>query len=462
MPRRTRLVALAFAALAAAACGKEAPPSEPDVAAARLNLVLVVVDTLRADHLEIYGATRQTSPELLRLAARGTLFEQARSQASCTFPSANSLLTSQPPIRFLGQADGRMGIPPEIKSVAEILSSHGYQAAAISASPIVRKSPTRFNAHGGFERGFGTFNEVCLWQAASCLNREAEVLLPTLTEPFFLYLHFMDPHGPYRPPPEHARRFARAIQAPGWVREGDPNPIAKAISETGAPPAGSGPWIEHLSDLYDDEILYFDAQLPRLLELLARRGVLDRTLLLLVADHGESFLEHGAIKHCQAPFDPQVKTPFLAILPGGAAGRRIPWPVENLDAVPTLLDAAGLRPETFGLAGRSLLLWLGAGETPAPTEPRFAVSSQGPWRSLTDGRFKLLLDLSTRRLALFDLDADPGELQDLSASRPEELRRLRQALFEHLTRTEGSAQPDRSLALSEEVERQLKAVGYLQ
>lgn len=457
MARRPSLAALWVSACLASACQGPSGGAPP---APRLNLVLVLVDTLRADHLSTYGYLRPTSPNLDRLAARGTLFEQARSQASCTFPSANSLLTSQPPIRFLGQPDEGMGIPAEIPSVAEILSSHGYLTAAISASPIVRKSPTRFNAHGGFERGFGTFNEQCLWQAASCLNREAAALLPSLTEPFFLYLHYMDPHGPYRPPPEYQRRFARPIAAPEWVLAGDPNPIAQAIYSEGKPGNVDAAAVAHLRDLYDDEIASFDSELPRLLELIAGRGVAERTLLLLVADHGESFLEHGDIKHCHAPFDPQVKTPFVALLPGGAAGQRIPWAVENLDAVPTLLAAAGLDPAGFGLAGRSLLPWISSAASPPPAQS-YAASAQGPWRSLTDGRFKLHLDLGSRSTTLFDLASDPAELVEVSASRPEELRRLRQALLEHLRRFEGSADPKGSLALGEEAERRLKAVGYL-
>src|SRR5687767_7381233 len=146
-PRLARILACA-----ALLCGCAAP--EPE----RLNVLVVMLDTLRADHVGAYGYPRPTTPNLDALAARSHLFESARAQSSCTFPSVNSLLTSRYPADFLAQPGGSFGIPEGIPSLAEMLAERGWQTAAVSASPIVRATPGHHNPHGGFGRGFATFD----------------------------------------------------------------------------------------------------------------------------------------------------------------------------------------------------------------------------------------------------------------------------------------------------------------
>lgn len=423
-------------------------------------MVLVVVDTLRADHLSGYGYTRSTSPHLDAWATRGTLFTQARSQASCTFPAVNSLLTSRDPLLFLGQSDGRMGIPDSVTTLPEALAQAGYQTVAISASPVVRASPTRFNPHGGFERGFGTFDESCLWQSADCLNSRVEALLPELVEPFFLYLHYMEPHGPYRPPSHHPRRFAQPIEAPEFILEGDPNPIADALYKGGKPSPATARQLQHLIDLYDDEIAYLDSQLPALWALVNQKVGTNEVVWVVAADHGEGFLEHGDIKHCRAPYDEQVKTPLVIRLPGKGEGLRVSAAVSNLDVMPTILELVG-EPRSPLLEGRSLLPWLDGSRSAEP-QSGWSFSSQGAARSVTDGRYKLHFDLERRTAKLYHLEVDPLETVDVSADETERLRFLTRKLYEHLVAVEGSASGERSLALGEEAEKRLKALGYLQ
>ncbi len=465
MRRFARSLSWWLAGAAWMGCGGEPPSPSPASPAPKPNLVLVVVDTLRADHLSAYGYARETSPNFDALARQAVLFEQARAQASCTFPSVNSLLTSRDPLVFLGQEGGRLGIPETVPSLAEVLRDAGYTTAAVSASPVVRKSPTRFNPAGGFDRGFEIFDEQCLWQSADCVNGRLEALLPGLGPPYFLYLHFMEPHGPYRPPERHPRRWALPIEAPDFVLAGDPNPIADALYKHGQPSPVSADQLQHLVDLYDEEIAYFDSELPRLLAALESSRSAGGTVLVLASDHGEAFLEHGDVKHCHAPFDTQVRTPLLIRTPHGAAGRRVQGAVSNLDLAPTLLDLAGLDARASGgwaPAGESLRPWLGSQAPPGEDAPRLAFSSQGEWRSVTDGRSKLLYDMARRTFALFDLAADPGELEDLSARHPAELERLQRALYERLVRIEGSAASEKSLLLGKEAEDRLRALGYLQ
>ncbi|HET9765353.1 MAG TPA: sulfatase, partial [Thermoanaerobaculia bacterium] len=320
----------------------------------RWNVIVVVVDTLRADHLGAYGYKRPTSPNFDALAAESYLFTGARAQASCTFPSVNSLLTSRYPARFLGQPNGALGIPAGMPSIAEVLAARGWSTGAVSASPVVRRSPTRFNPGAGFDRGFERFDEECLWRGAACVTNRGLATAARLREPFLLYLHYLDPHGPYDPPQPFRKQFriGRALQP--WVLRGDPTPLARALE--GGPRLDWGPReIRFLQGLYDGEIAFFDSQLGRLVEQLRQRRLLERTILVVVSDHGESFLEHGSVRHCGNVYDSEVRTPLLVRLPRQRHGERLAGAVENLDVVPTLVDLLGLPAEGQGFEGRSLL-----------------------------------------------------------------------------------------------------------
>ena len=152
-PASISIVVAALIALSSISCLQQErwPRPEPT------NVIIVMVDTLRADHMSAYGYERETTPFISNFASQGFVFEHARSQASCTFPSVNSLLTSRNPAIFIRQGKGRLGIPDEYPSIAEILKAHGYRTIAVSASPIVRATPSDFNPIGGFDRGFDTF-----------------------------------------------------------------------------------------------------------------------------------------------------------------------------------------------------------------------------------------------------------------------------------------------------------------
>lgn len=454
MPGRRALASL-LAALALWSCRGE--PGPTPAAAPAVNAIVVLVDTLRADHLSAYGYPRPTSPEFDRLAAESVLFERAYSQASCTFPSVNSLLTSRAAPLFWGQPERRMGIPAAVPTLAEVLAARGYATLAVSASPVVRKSPTRFNPEGGFDRGFDVFDERCLWQDAGCVAERALELLAAVERPFFAYLHFMDPHGPYRPPPEHRRRFAGPYAGKDFIAAGDPNPIARGLRPGGTPVVLEAADREHLLALYDEEISWWDQRFGELLRSLAERGLLERTVLVVAADHGEAFLEHGQVKHCNTVFEEETRTPLLLRLPGAAPRRaqRFADPVENVDIAPTVLAALELAPES-AFAGRNLLPLLAA----AGSGGGRATSAQGSLRGLVEGGFKLVLDLESGQESLYDLGADPAEQNDLARQRPEELRRLRRSLADHLTATEGPR--ERSVAAGREAAERLRSLGYLQ
>ena len=448
VPRTSRFSALLLALLLTA-CGREK--------AGPRNVLLVVVDTLRADRLSLYGYHRPTSPNLDAFAREGVTFLNARSPAGCTFPSVNALLTSRDPALFLGQPSG-MGIPETVRSLPEILRDRGYSTAAVSASPIVRNTPSRMNPTGGFGRGFQTFDEDCWRKHAACVNEKALGLVQTLREPWFLYLHYMEPHAPYRPAADHTWKLApkapEGVRA--WARRGEAFPMARRLYDGNLQYQFGPRDLAHLSDLYDEEIVYFDGQFAKILEDLKDRRLLDRTAIVLAADHGEEMYEHGQFGHCRdLAYETVLKTPLVLRLPGVGEGLRRNSLADNLDVVPTLLDYLGLPAQGHTFDGRSLRPDI---EKDQPIR-RLSFGLQGVTRIATDGTLKLTFDLATGRAHLFDLKADPGEKTDLSARRPEDTRRLQAALLRWMETREGP--PGESRRKAEELEKKLRALGYL-
>ncbi|HSL84116.1 MAG TPA: sulfatase-like hydrolase/transferase, partial [Thermoanaerobaculia bacterium] len=276
-PRRAAglLVALlVLSTVPALLAGCARAPAEPS---GPWNVVVLLVDTLRADRLPFHGYPRDTAPTLAALAGESVVFERARAQAGCTFPSVVSLLTSRPASEIMAGIDRHgMAVPEGLPYLPAILRERGWATAAVSASIVVRDTPSQINHQGGYGRGFDVFDESCLERSAACVNARAVPLLDELPEPFFLYLHYLDPHAPYRPPSWHERRFARSRPERRWVRRGDPGPLFRTLYE--GEPGGEIERAElrHLRDLYDEEILFFDRQLAQLQAELRDRDLLER------------------------------------------------------------------------------------------------------------------------------------------------------------------------------------------
>jgi arylsulfatase A-like enzyme len=216
--------------------------------------------------------------------------------------------------------------------------------------------------------------------------------------------------------------------------------------------------LARLYDLYDEETAYFDAQFARLAALLRERRLLDRTLIVLAADHGEEQYEHGQYGHCRSlAYETILRTPLLLRIPGAGPGARRKALVDNLDVVPTVLDYLGFSGDGLPFDGASLRPVI-EGDRPIH---RLAFGNQGDTRTVTDGAHKLSFDLASGAARLFDLAADPGETTDLAARRPEETRRLEAALLRWMKSREGPAASRRSRRRAAELEQQLHAVGYL-
>lgn len=215
--------------------------------------------------------------------------------------------------------------------------------------------------------------------------------------------------------------------------------------------------IRHLIDLYDEEIAYFDEQLARLLDALEERGLLDDTLVVLTADHGEEFLEHGSVAHCRTTYDTETRIPLVFWAPGRPGGR-IATPVENPDVVPTILDFLAVEPPP-GMDGKSLRPWIERREQPGSGVAR---SLQTNLRSIDDGRYKLIFDLGTGKRQVYDLVNDPGETVDLSAHPPEEAAALEARLHAWIREHEEELAKRHGRDYGRRIEQGLRALGYIE
>ncbi len=417
----------------------------------RPNVLFVLVDTLRADHLRPYGYARDTAPRIERLLAdRGVVVEAAYSQAPWTVPSAVSYMTSRYPGDLLHGPMESYAIPQGVETLAERMTSLGYETAAFYGNFVLRDA-------NGFGRGFATrytppaVPESNLLHADSVNARALPWLRSHQRRPFFLYVHYMDPHDPYDNPevvdgrspfyPEYRGKLSGL-----WVHGVYTGGLA--LDEPAAD-------VAHLTALYDTEIHYVDRAVGDLIAALDPEVLAD-TLVVLTADHGEELYDHGGWKHGQTLYQEQIRVPLVFRWDGRlAAGRRLAGTVQLLDLFPTLAAAAGSEASP-AWQGMNLLPAL-AGEAPLPRRPAFAQHlASGPLRATAvAGGKKLLLfnreepftagngliehlwrlDLGRlSRRELYDLGADPGEKRNLSAAEPETAAALEPVIAEHLDR----------------------------
>lgn len=402
--------------LLAACGGVEAPPS----------VVMVVGDTLRADKLGCMGGPEGLTPYLDRIAAAGVRFDQARSHAPWTLPSTASMLTSLHPEEH--GAGGRLGrftrLDDEVRTVVRSFRERGYRTHAIVN--VLFLDPELFGVTRDFDtvdqQAFETNVDV---RAADATTRAALEWIEEHGDegPFFLLVHYFDPHCVYAPPRAFRERWAEPGDRQGdWtfgtrpqmvaIREGDLSPAAATIRRAEA--------------LYDGEVAYLDAQIGRLDDGLAARGHRDDLVLVVTADHGEEFLDHGGFEHGHTLYDELVRVPLLIRAPGELAPAVVSAPARHIDLAPTLCELCDL-PQPPQFVGRSLLP-LARGEAGAP-RPTLAHGNMWarPQTSWTSDGWKLIVRDGVAP-QLFHVAEDPGELRDLAEGAPEQLARLQAEL----------------------------------
>ncbi len=380
------------------------------------NVVVLLVDTLRADRVGVYGARPSPTPALDGLAASGLVFGQAVAQSSWTLPSVSSLFTGLHPRSHGaigdagGDGDAAWGfLSDDVVTWAEVATRAGITTVGVSANPLVSRGTN-------LAQGFETFVELPWdpeakrWGSAPVVNRTfLDWLAANRRHRFVAWLHYMEPHDPYAPP--EALRPPAPPGTPADVARGWALEVSRRLGRPGAPPLPPEQ-LAYLRALYDGDVRAWDAELPHLLDGLRRYGVADRTVVIVTADHGEEFLEHGLLLHRAHLFDELLRVPLIVAGPGIPAGRRDDQ-VQGIDLFPTLSARLGLTPPA-GLPGRDLLAGPADRTAFAETDGQ---ANDGARRALIAARrpdAKLILAPGDGAPALYDLARDPGELTPLS------------------------------------------------
>ena len=408
------VIVVVTACVGSLALGAADAPAKPR------NLIIVSIDTLRADRLGCYGNERPTSPAIDGIAAEGVIFDDASAPSPWTKPSHASLLTGLYPSRNGAVAmDSKMR--GDVVHLASHLAGRGFQTLAVVNSMLLNQD--------GLERGFQQLKYVPFVQGD---RKSSPVTAPAIEmlrkrdrdKPVFALVHYMDVHSDYLSLPKYEKIFVRPYDgfADGTTQQ--LYRFAAGQFNLDKPDAA------HLLDLYDAGIRQIDDQLVRLFEFLGNDGLLDDSLLVVLSDHGEEFLEHGSVLHGHTQFQEIVRVPLIFRGPGVPAGKRVSVPVSLIDVMPTSLTQLG-QPVPDGLDGVSVsglwrqpaaewtsrLMYFEADVVFPPPGP--GVVPVGPYRAVRDDRFKLHLDIDTGNVALFDLSKDPGETVNVIANHPD-------------------------------------------
>ncbi len=446
------LACFALFSMAASPAGNRTPQ--------RPHIVIISIDTLRPDHLGLYGYFRNTSPGIDRLAQTGLVFEQCMAQASWTPPSVASLFTSLYPPQHGSLGKDRVVLPEDNLTMAEILGEAGYFTAAFSASPFIHPD-------FGFGQGFESFMFDGSEDAKNLTDMVQDWLQRlngTPSRPVFLYIMYFDPHYPYEPPAPYNNRFRTG---PDQKTLWEPEKLVKipGLFDLGATIGRHT--FERLRSLYDGEIAYTDRRLQDLLEALQEAGLLDPrgSILVITSDHGEEFLEHAGFGHGNTLYQEVISVPLFIRAHGAAAGKRVRAVVRQIDVMPTMLELAGVDPPAK-IEGKSLVPVMREPGS-AKDRPAFAACwhlfHQGHvMKSLLKENKKIILSKNPDRAELYDLWSDPGEQRDLAGKRP----RLLQEMTDELMRFERdmlTVRAKRAAAKSPSRTRDLlESLGYIQ
>lgn len=419
---------MSVAAILAAAALASATPGAAKAAATppRPNIVLMTLDTTRADHLGCYGWPYARTPNLDALAARGVRFARCETAAPITLPSHATIMTGLLPPRHGVRDNGTFSLSKSVPTLATVLAGNGYDTAGVVAAIILAQ---HFGLNNGCRiydddlgEGYGA-GTIVEERDAEHATDAALKALASLRSPFFLWVHYFDPHAEYRPP----SRFADSMKGP--------------------------------HRLYDGEIAFVDEQVGRLLATLPAN-----TVVLAVGDHGEMLGEHGELYHGLLLYHGARHVPMILAGPGIPGGRVVSELVRTVDIMPTLLAEAAVTPPP-GLDGESVLP-LVEGKVQAPRTSYcesflpFFTYRWYPLRSLSDTRWFYLL---APKPSLYDLREDPAEAKDVAVSFGEVADRWRRRLERMLTTIgeSASARYEAQEPLSDELRRQLRSLGYL-
>ncbi len=402
------------------------------VARDRLNLVIVTLDTTRADRIGAYGSREVETPTIDRLASEGVLFEQAVSVAPLTLPAHSSIFTGKFPPEHGVRDNGGFFLGPDQVTLAEILKRRGYRTGGFVAAYVLAG---KWGINQGFDTYFDDFDlsgirAVSLAAIQRPANEVLDKAIPWIEQsngpPFFAWIHLYDPHAPYRPPEPFATKY-----------KGHP---------------------------YNGEISFADSQIARLVSTLQARGLYDRTVIVVMGDHGESLGDHGESAHGFFVYNSVTHVPLVIRTPFSSLGhRRVADPVRSVDILPTTLDLLGA-PAVTGISGASIVpLMTGAKNElglDAYSEAMYPLHHYG-WsdlHALRSGRYKVI---DAPRPELYDVDRDPAETTNLFAER----QALGDRMIAQLRTLEGGFKkvvaPMPAADVDPEARERLAALGYV-
>lgn len=458
-----------------------APPTLDSLRAAVVgtNLVICVLDAARVDHFSAYGYPRLTTPSFDRLARAGLLFDQHFCQAPHTGPSTASLLSSQYPDTH-GVLFGATPYSIELRGLGtstftleKALQGIGYDtflfSANVVASPRMGIGDDFVPAKPG-TRGRSELAANPVASLAKCITEATSGPRAGAATRFFAYLHILPPHLPYLAPKPIADLFAKTRPARYWESGIEfPEILAGACGHEAA-----ASWVAW-GNSYDANLRWADTFVDELEETLKRTGVLEHTLLVVTADHGEALREHGYSQHAGVPYDEALHIPLLIRFPGANPPvGRVKALTQTVDLLPTLLDLYGVPYPQDQVQGNSLLPLL-TGKTSKVNDYLFARATDRNTACyvVRDSRFTLLLYLGGKPQALYDMDSDPYQTRNLITAQPARAKELVKAFarfaktqkYPPLNFVDRSYQPkDRgfsTMKMSEETKRRLKSLGYL-
>ncbi len=403
-------------------------------AAEKTNVILITLDTVRADRMGFLGSKRGLTPHLDALAKQSVVFEQAYSQAPLTPVSHATILTGTYP-QFHQVHDFGNKLGSTLPYLPDLLHARGYRTGAFVGSIIL--DPKNGFAPG-FERGFDVYDagfhrqkkgesrfQSIQRRADETLDRALPWLEKNSQGPFFMFLHIWDAHDPYEPPAPYKTRYASAP--------------------------------------YDGEIAYLDAALGKLFALLRAKGLYENTVIVIMSDHGESLGDHGEKTHGVFLYDSTIHVPLVIRLPGAKfAGKRVKTRVSLVDVAPTILDAT-LDAVPTVMQGQSLLRIMsaaGAQDRPSFAETEYPQGAFG-WSALKALRTGTFLFIKAPEQELYDVSADPGEKKNLAGTNKATAARLSSQVEDFLKRSSTGASVKDASALDPKDVEKLSSLGYV-
>ena len=422
------------------------------------NVILITVDTLRADHLGLYGYGRNTSPHLDEFAKDAVVFRHAYSHAPVTVPSLSALMTSHYPHETRAVANYYV-LPGEVVTLAEILQSQGYRTGAVVGNLAVMHDS---GLHQGFDEYDDRLDDVDPLNVERRAEANTRAAIDWLQrhhrERFFLWVHYMDPHGPYTPPAPYDTMFVAPQSVPGRTL-----PVNKGLDGTGGIPdhvvLGEHRDPDYYVSQYDGEIRYCDQWLGELFQAVRSLGLLDRTLVVFTADHGEGLGEHNYyFDHTDYVYGELLHVPLIVRFPGQTGGRQVDRLVGQIELLPAILRGLSIEPQV-SFEGSGALL---EGKEP----PIFAETSyKNGKRTVFTRDFKIIKN--DEAYEAYDLKSDPGETHSqMDSNLPppvlEQILVLKETLLARMSQDKLKLGAPTLRLMTQKLQDKLHALGYVQ